>query len=551
MSAEFFDRFERESRYDAALVDEFHRHGYWSDLTYRDYLSLHAERRGDEPAVSDDHRTLTWQELHDETRRLAAGLQASGVSLGDRVAFQLGDRVEWFVARLAIPWAGGIAVPLSPRFRRAELAHVLETTAATTYVGMAAYGDYEHLDTALDLAGEFDHLETLVGLGTPLPAGVQAFEDLLDTDPGDLDPERISADLPDGLNTTSGTTGLPKLYYAVQNSRLQMGRDTVARFAITPFDDLVVFAPIQLSFGIQMAFDTLLVSGASVVVSDRTAPTDLWDVLLDAAPNFVAAVPTQWTKMANEAPADLDLSSVQGALHAGAPMPTATEAFLERHGARTASIYGASEGGMATAVRLTDPSDVRYNHAGKPALSMETRVVSDGEPCPPGEVGEVRWRGAGRGFGYFGDAERTAEVFGVGGPWEDWFHSGDAGVLDEHGNLRIVGRIDNMIIRGGQNVYPPVVEDELIRHEGVADVAVVGMPDPEYGERVCAYVVPATDEPPSLSDLTARLDAAGLAKYVWPERVEVVEELPRSSSGKIQRGRLEADIRERLEDADA
>ena len=547
MTAGFFDRYKAESRYNEKQVAEYHRHGYWNDLTYRDYLSLHVERRGDQPVVLDDHRKLTWNELYDETRRLAAGLQERGIQEGDRVVFQVSDRAEWFVTRLAVPWTGAVAVTLSPRFRREEIEHIITETTATAYLGMADYGDYNHLDIVRDIAADAPSLDHIIGIGEGLPSDVTPMKRILGADANTLDEDRISPDLPDGLNTTSGTTGLPKLYYAVQNSRLQMGRDTVARFSITPYDDLVVFAPIQLSFGIQMAFDSVVVSGATVRVTDRTDPTVLWNIIREGDPNFIAAVPTQWAKMVNEMPDDIDFSSVQGILHAGSPMPENTESTLEEQGAQTGSIYGASEGGMATAVRLLDPKGVRYNHAGKPALSMEIKVVSGDMACPPGEAGEVIWRGAGLGLGYYSDPERTAEVFDEGGPWEGWFHSGDAGRIDENGNLRIVGRIDNMIIRGGQNVYPPIIEDKLMMHDHVAEVAVVGMPDPEYGERVCAYVVSSGNDTPSLSELITTIEAGGLAKYMWPERLELVNDLPRSSSGKIQRAKLEENIKEKVD----
>lgn len=541
----FFDRFRAETVYSDDLVDEFHRIGNWGDVTFPEWVDRHADRMPDQLAIRDDRDDFTWTDLQDAMRGLAAGLQERGIERGDRVAFQLSNRFEWFVCRVAIPLAGGVAVLLSPRFREKEIHHTITEASATAYVGMADYGDYDHLDIVTDVATDMDHLKTLVGVGDDLPTGVESFATLRDTPVDALDPGRIHPDLPDALHTTSGTTGLPKLYYAVQNNRMQAGKDVVGRFGITPFDHLLVFPPIQLSFGIQIGLDTAMVSGASVRVTDETEPEALWDVVETEAPDFWAAVPTQLTKMKNETDRDLDLSGLNGVIHAGSPMPEETAAYLEEQGATTANIYGISEGGMSTAVRLSDSADERLGRVGKPASSMEVKIVDEAGECGPNEVGEVIWRGAGQGFGYVNDEEKTRELFDIGGPWEGWVHSGDAGEMGEAGNVRLVGRIDNMIIRGGQNIYPPVIENELMKHDGVREAAVVGVPDEEYGERVCAFVIPAADHEVTLDELAGWLDEVGLAKYMWPERLEVVDDFPLSSAGKIQRDKLA----DRLDDA--
>jgi acyl-coenzyme A synthetase/AMP-(fatty) acid ligase len=180
-------------------------------------------------------------------------------------------------------------------------------------------------------------------------------------------------------------------------------------------------------------------------------------------------------------------------------------------------------------------------------MAMQVEVIDEsGEPVSAGEVGEVIMRGGGCCFGYFDDRDRTEDVFDVGGQWDGWFHSNDAGTIDEEGNLTIVGRLDDMIVRGGQNIYPAEIEDVLMEHDAIAEAAVIGMPDPELGERVAAYVVAESSSTVDKQTVVDWFDAKGLSKFKWPERLETVERLPKSPGGKIQKTDLRDDIEDKL-----
>lgn len=546
---EVFQQFEEETAFSPEIADEYHRRGLWGDMSCVDYLDYHAEQRGDESAVVDDDRTLTWNQIRDEATRVAAGLRERGVDPGDPVAYQLPHVAEWHVARLGIGKAGAIAVPLIPRFREQEMTHVISTVEATAYIGPAEYRDYEHVDIVADLREEVDALEHVFSVGGDHPAATP-YEELVDTDTTGFSPESIDPDYPDTLNTTSGTTGTPKVYYLQQNGRLTMAKDMIGRFSMTSYDETLVLAPIQQATGELLSYYTLLVSGGTVLITQASDPGDQWAAIDEYDPSFVAAIPTQMTKMMNADETDEHtLESVRVFLNAGAPLPGSTARFFEDKGTITGNFYGASEGGLPQAVCPMDAEEVRFTTVGKPVQSMETKVIDhDDEELANGEVGEVIWRGGNQGFGYYDDPETTAKVFDIGGPWEGWFHSGDAGRIDDQGNLSIEGRMDDMIIRGGQNIYPQEIEDALMKHPAVEEAAIVGMPDPEYGQRACAYVVPAGGTEPSLEDLVEHLDDDGFAKFKWPERLELIDELPRSPGGKIQKTDLEEDIRARLEE---
>lgn len=548
MGKDFFQTYEDETVVTDETVQKYHDQGYWANMATVDYLDKHAETRGDETAIMDDNRQITWTELQDEADDLATWLIEQGVEAGDRIAYQIPHSVEWFVVRLGIARAGGIAVSMIPRFREEELTEILGTNEAKVYFGPTVFKDYEHMEIATSLQDELDSLETVVGVGDDPPSEVVPFDEVTATDSSEFKPNRIEPDYPDTLSTTSGTTGLPKQYYLPQNSRLCMAKDMIGRYAITEYDQLMVLAPIHQATGELWAYYIPLVTGATVTVTQTSDPTAQWDTIEKQEPSYCAAIPTQMTKMMNaEDSEQYSLESLRVFANAGAPLPQETAEFFEDKGTVTANFYGASDGGLPTAICTMDEEDVRFSTVGKPVPSMELKIVSAaGETLPPGEVGEVVWRGGNQCFGYYDKQDQTDEALGVGGPNEGWFHSNDAGQIDEDGNLAIGGRMDDMIIRGGQNIYPAEITETLMEHDDVNEAVVVGMPDPEYGQRVCAYVVPSGGAEPVLDDITSFLDEAGLAKFKWPERLELIDELPRSPGGKIQKTELQDNIEEKL-----
>lgn len=542
----FFERFEAETTFSPAVAADYHRRGYWGDLALVDYLEDHASDRPDEPAVIDDDGSITWGDLARRVDATAAGLDALGLERGDRVAFQVPDSVEWLVLRLGVSRAGGVAVPVYPRFGAREIEHVVETTEPRVYVHLDDPGE-EGLDVLRALADTvdaLDHVFTAAGGSDTDPYSA------LPGDPADVPRTRIDPDYPDVLALSSGTTGLPKVYYVPQNTYLSTAKDVLGRCAVTAEDTVMALAPVQQAFGHIVSTYLSLASGATAAVTASNDPTDLWTRLAADRPAFVGAIPTQTAKLKNAPEADEHtLTFVRTWVNGGAPLPTEVAEWAETNGATIANGYGAGDGGWATTARPMDPQATRIETVGPSHPAMQVRVVDDaGADRPRGEVGEVIMRGGGCCFGYFDDPALTAEVFDVDGPREGWFHSKDAGLLDEAGNLTIVGRLDDMIIRGGQNVYPAEIEDVLVEHEAVAEAAVIGVPDPELGERVGAYVVPARGASITKEAVVDWFESKDLATFKWPERVETVDELPKSPGGKVKKADLREDIEAKLRD---
>ena len=555
MANDFFRTFEEETLFEQSRADEMRDHGWWGNTSVPEYLEQQAEQNPEKTAVVDDYRSLTFAELNEAADRFAATLVDLGVEKGDCVAHQISDRSEWFITRHGIAKAGAVTATLLPRFRENEIEHIVTTTEPNVYVGVAGFKDYDHMSDVGTLMEDVDSLETVIAVGESddVPEWAVPFEETQTTDTlsrVELEERRIHPDYPDELATTSGTTGLPKIFYLVQNARMRLAKWWIERFNVTVDDELFLPAPIQQGFGQAWAYYVVAVMGIPVIVTEKNDPTSLWEYL-DRKPTMMVAIPTQMTKMINHENAHESLDYLRCIPNGGAPLPPETAKKFDELDTMVLNGYGSNPGGAPTAVCPVDSPDVRHTTIGKRHAGADVKVINpEGEELPPGEVGEIIWDSADRLFGYYDDRERTEAEFDVDGPNEGWYHSSDAGKIDEDGNVAIVGRMDDMIIRGGQNIYPTEIENAILETGFVNEVAVVGMPDPEYGQRVCAYVVSQSDDL-DRDELVDGLEEQGLAKFKWPERVESIDELPRSAGGKIQKAELVDDITEKLEAEDA
>lgn len=546
MLDDFFEQFEAETTYSREVARDYHRRGYWGELSLGDYLDVHADERADDLAAIDDDTSATWGELRDRADEIAAGLRNIGLDMGSPVAFQLPDGIDWLALRLGISRAGGISVPVYPRFGRQDIEHVVETVEPFVYVCFDDSEDGNVAESMVEIRESVDALEHVFTVGETVD-GARPLDELRGSTEG-FSPDRINPDLPDLLALSSGTTGLPKIYYVVQNTYLSTAKDVMGRCSVSEYDTIMALAPVQQAFGHIVSIYLSLASGATISITATNDPEAQWRRIAADEPAFVGAIPTQTAKLMNsEAAEGHTLEFVRTWVNGGAPLPTEVAEWAEENGATIVNGYGAGDGGWATTARPMDPRRTRIQTVGPRHPAMRVDVIDDdGDVLPTGEVGEVIMRGGGCCFGYFDDRERTNEVFDVGGAREGWFHSRDAGSIDEHGNLTIVGRLDDMILRGGQNVYPAEIEDVLMEHEGVVEAAVIGVPDPELGERVGAYVVEASGSSVTHEAIVEWFESKGLAKFKWPERVETVDELPRSPGGKIKKSDLREDVEEKL-----
>lgn len=498
------------------------------------WIERHGSQRPDAPALADGERVhATWRELAARTACGAAGLiDRFGLSSGDRVAIVMRNRPEYLEAMFAVWHAGLVAVPVNARLHRDEIAYILEHSESTVVIT-----DDDHADEVESLVGEVPSLQAAVVapgagwdrlfLAGPVP--------IADRGPQD----------PAWLFYTSGTTGRPKGATLTNRNLLMMSLSYFADIdPIAPQDSVLHAAPISHGSGLY-GLPHVVRGAVSVVPSSGGVDAAEIAALLGRWPGMTFfAAPTMVKRLAGDpAIAAADLTNLKTIIYGGAPMYLADlEDALAVFGPRLAQIYGQGETPMTiTGLSKADHADRAHprwrehmQSVGSPRTDVEVRVVDeDDRPLPVGEIGEVVVRGDVVMAGYWNQPEASAETLRGG-----WLHTGDVGSFDTDGYLTLRDRSKDLIISGGMNIYPREVEEALLRHDGVRAVAVVGRPDPEWGEAVIAFVVAtAAEAAPSIDDLD-RLCLDHIARYKRPKEYRFVDSLPTNNYGKVVKREL-------------
>jgi acyl-CoA synthetase (AMP-forming)/AMP-acid ligase II len=502
------------------------------------WVERHGRRRPDEPALADGERVhATWAEFAARAAGAAGGL-GDGLNLapGDRVAIVMRNRPEYLEALFAIWHAGMVAVPVNNRLHRDEIAFILEQSGSAVVV------------TDADHAGD---VESLVGAVSSLREVVEApgerWNQLTARSPArrvDRRPED-----PAWLFYTSGTTGRPKGATLTHRNLLLMSLSYFADIdPVMPQDAVLHAAPLSHGSGL---YGLPHVAHGAVSVVPKSGGVDgdeIAALLARWTGTTLFAAPTMVKRLVGDrAVATADLAGLKTIIYGGAPMYLADlEDALAVFGPRLAQIYGQGETPMTiTALAKADHADRqhprwrdRMQSVGVPRTDVEVRVVDEvGADLPPGEVGEVVVRGDVVMAGYWQQPEATAEALRGG-----WLHTGDVGSFDIDGYLTLRDRSKDLIISGGMNIYPREVEEALLRHPGVRAAAVVGRPDPEWGEAVVAYVVAADGAaPPRVEDLD-RTCLDHIARFKRPKDYRFVDALPTNNYGKV----VKRELRDRL-----
>ena len=411
--------------------------------------------------------------------------------------------------------------------------HLLDLSGARAAILPEPVKDFDFVETVAGIRDALPDLETVVGSGVGR-AGDLTLEELFVGGDDDVN-RRQDPNAPYLAMPTSGTTDLPHLSAWTDNDLWFFLSQYRAAVELTPDDVTVGLAPASTgSTGYVFPVLAPLLSGASSVLLEHWQPFAALDLIARERATGATAIPTQVIKMlACEDGAQLTFPSLRFFTNAGAAMPPdQAKAVEQRFGCTIQAVYGASDGGVPVMTRLTDPPDKRFFTVGQVLPHTGLRLIGeDLKDVPAGERGEIVWRNPTKSYGYVNEAQRSDAAF-----WkEGWYRSGDLGEFDEDGYLRIVGRAKDLIIRGGQNISPREIEEAIARHPSVLEVAVVGYPDAVYGERVCACVVPQQGAPLTFDQLTEHLEAQGIAKFKFPERLEHFDALPRSAGEKINK----------------
>lgn len=477
---------------------------------------------------------LTYAELDERAVRCARGWQQLGLAAGDRVAVLSHNRVEMLEAFFAAPKAGVVLVPLGTRLTAHELAHVVQDAGAATILY-----DGDLAETARALRERVD-VPRWIALDEPLAAGDLRHRDLLAAadpegfDRAPCDPEDLYC-----LLYTSGTTGRPKGVMIPHRMVAWNGVDTVCSWQLREDDVTPIFTPLYHAGGLMAFLVPIVVVGGTAVLHHHFDAGEVWRTIAAEGCTVVLGVPTIW-KLLMEAPefADADLSRIRWLISGGAPLPHYIAEAYQARGVVFKQGFGMTEVGVNCFAMTTEDSAAKVGSIGKPMMFTEVRLVDEeGGDVPPGTVGEVLFRGPHVCRGYWNLPEETADALDADG----WFHSGDLARRDEDGFFYVAGRHKDMIISGGVNVYPAEIEAALLLHPGVADAAVVGVPDERWGEASVAFVLPRPDTGPTPDELAGHL-AERLARYKVPKHFRLVDELPRTPYGKVVKG----DLRERF-----
>ncbi len=532
------------------LVAAYRRNGWWGDASLLDDFLARAEERPDHTAVVGYRKGVaeperhTYRELELASRRCAAALLELGVEPGEAVSVQLPNGWQFAALVYGILRVGAVVNPLVPIFRHRELEFILGRTGSRVLIVPEVFSGHDHAAMAVGLQDSVETLDHVVVVGgtTDARRSVLDFdrffvgpdrEDHLGLD-DELARRRPMADDLIEIQFTSGTTGEPKGVLHSHNTVRSGARAIDEIYGLGPADVCFMASTLAHQTGFCYGLLKPFSMGMTVVYQD------VWDVerLLDA----IEAEGIVWTVSATAFAMDMvaaqrrrprNVDSFRYFICGGAPIPPVVvedaDAVL---GAELIAVWGMTENMIVTTTRPGDPVGLVSDSDGTPVDWMEIRVVDD-DGVEVGSTGHLQTRGPSQALGYF----HRQDLYDAATRDGDWFDTGDVARVRADGGIRIVGRTKDLIIRGGENIPVAEVEDLLLRHPAVTEVAVVGLPDERLGERACAVITsPAADL--TLQALTGYLHEAGMARQFWPERLVLMDEMPHTPSGKIQKFKL-------------
>lgn len=518
-------------RYTDGLIREYVAAGYWTPDYPVDFWRRNARLRPDRRAIVAPDGSYTWRTALERIERLARGLLADGWQRDDVIVLQAPNSAELLLLRLACEAAGIVAALVPFTFSRAEIEAISRQVNPR---GVALPPG----ERGQELLGHYRDLPFRYVLGGAALDGARSTLDW-----GPVSGHSLSGFHPYGyaaITTTSGTTSMPRCVEHAACARLAAGRQYIERLRLTDNDVICGFTSMFAGNCDLLLYHTAPQAGATMVLVDAFAPETACDLIERERITGAIFVPTLLHRLlAYPKLGEHDLSSLRFVTSFGAMLAPEVAAQAEaRLGARVIQGYGASEYGALASTAIDDPSEVRLRGIGRPLAGTEVEIRDDaGNVLPRGSKGRIYARGPYCVGGFVHDDAATSIAWASG-----YIAMGDLGRVDEAGYLWLEGRARDIIIRGGQNISPLEIEDVLLKHPAVREVAAVRMADAEMGERVCVFVVAADKaSPPALEALCAFMLDRGLAKFKLPERLEIIETLPMNPAGnKVNKRVLEA-----------
>ncbi|CAL95683.1 AMP-binding protein [Azoarcus olearius] len=524
----------------------------------------HAEREA--LVVRHQNVRLTYAELKHKVDALACGLMRLGLQPGERIGIWSQNRMEWTLTQFASAKAGLVLVNINPAYRRSELEYALNKVGCRALILSPAFKSSDYLEMLADLAPELGHcepgllrahklptLEMVIRMGAEKTPGMLNFDDLLAPPTRDeltalaLLGEKLQFDEAINIQFTSGTTGNPKGATLSHHNILNNGFFVGEAIRLVAGDRVCIPVPLYHCFGMVMGNLGCLTHGATMVYpAEAFEPQAVLKTLAEERCTAAYGVPTMFIAVLDHPDfAAADLSALRTGIMAGSPCPIEVMKRVvdKMHMKEVTIAYGMTETSPVSFQSGTDdPLERRVSTVGRIQPHCEVKIIdNDGRIVPRGMPGELCTRGYSVMLGYWDDEAKTREALDAAG----WMHTGDLAVIDDEGYCNIVGRIKDMVIRGGENIYPREIEEFLYRHPQILDVQVVGVPDQKYGEELCAWIILREGAELSANDVRAYCQGQ-IAHYKIPRYIKFVDSFPMTVTGKIQKFQIREQMKREL-----
>jgi len=534
------------------MVDEYFAKGYWTEETTSYLWEENSRLHPDKEAFVSSQKRVTWRQLKQMSDRLAWGFLEMGLKRGEILLLLLPNCCESYIVRVACEKAGILCSTAMMTLRENEIEYIMRSFNAVAVAIPWRFRSFDYYSAIHEMWLRLPSLKYIFAIGDEVPPGTISIEELMEQpfekkhEGKDFHNTEITATEVSVIACTSGTTGLPKGVEHAQCTRMAAARDYGSAVRLTGED--VVLNIVSGIAGLGAAFcyngSTALV-GAKAVLLDVWSPEKTFRIIEQEKATVLVAVPAQIAQIIRDPNLSrYDISSLRCITTGTAPLPSrlATEAE-EILKIPISNCYGQLDGGVVTHTSIHDAPEIRRRTVGKPAKGMVIKFIDEqGKEAPEGEV---VYSGPATNGGYYKDLDSTLKAWGSLG-LEGFFRSGDLGQFDESGNLILIGRKKDVIIRGGQNIYPTEIEGLLLTHRKIRSVALVPMPDPIMGEKVCAYVALNPGEQLTFEEMISFLKEKKIANYKLPERLEVLNELPLRGHQKVAKRELQEDLIHKL-----
>lgn len=524
------------------LAARYKSSGAWQGVTMGDILDRCARKYPHKEALINGPTRLTYSQWSQAVNRIAIGLSELGIGKGDRVILQLPNIPEFIYSFFALTKIGAIPVNALILHRQREIGHLLNIAEAKAVVIPQEYRGFDFVKMIEELRPNARHLKHVIVAADKAPANTVSLKDMMDRPlerrypENYLDKFKPAATDVAYMALSGGTTGYPKAIPRTHDDFICLNNAHIRACNITSDSVFLVTLPVAHNIGLAFVVQSVL-AGGKIVLLTGTRTEDMLKLIQDEGVSVTVLVPTLIGDILKFPDLDkYDLSSLSVVESGGAEaVPAMIRAFSARIKGRVLNVFGMSEG-VIFMPRLNASMEVASETIGKPCCPEdEFRIVDEsGMEVPAGTEGELAVRGPHCFRGYFKDPEENRKSFDA----EGYFHTGDLAVLRPDGNVKLVGRKKDMIIRGGENISASEVEELLRTYEKIQDVAVVGMPDARLGEKVCAFVIPAAGQKLTLDEVSAFLKTKNMAIFKFPERIELVQQFPLTSVGKVDKKKL-------------